>query len=103
MHLEALGQHFNNTSRVLATLWEMREEYWRSFQQCLQISIYTLGNAPIKSGDPMGTFPTWSPTNKKQQDSLGLSPTVSLHFLGIFYPFSQSMAVLLNLFLKLEI
>jgi hypothetical protein len=83
MHLEALGKHLNNTSRVLATLWEMREEYWRSFQQCLQISIYTLRNAPIKSGDPIGTFPTWSPTNKKQQDSLCVSAFFR-HFLSVF-------------------
>jgi hypothetical protein len=48
MCLTALGDYLSNTSRLLATLWEMLEEYWRAFQQCLQSSGYTLGNTKIK-------------------------------------------------------
>ncbi len=38
MCLKTLGDHFSSISKILATLWEMPEEYWRPFQQRIQNS-----------------------------------------------------------------
>jgi hypothetical protein len=57
MCLKALRHFLSSTKRVLATLWEMSKEYWRPFQQCLQSSRYTLGNAQIKVETRQVHFP----------------------------------------------
>jgi hypothetical protein len=57
MHLKALGDLFSKL-----TEWRIRFE-----------------KSPNKSKDPMGTFPTGSLANRKQEDPLGLLPRVSPH------------------------
>jgi hypothetical protein len=48
MSLKALGDLLSRTLRILATLWKMLKKDWRPFQQSLQSSGDTLGNAQTK-------------------------------------------------------
>ncbi len=86
-YLKSVGDSLGNTQRVLEAFSAMLTEQWIHFGKCLN-----------KSGDPMGAFPTRSPSNWKQGGPLSLLPTASPHISGGFCLFFWSKAVLLNLY-----
>ncbi len=67
-----IGDIFSNAYRVTDTLWEMLKNSW----------------------DPVSTFSTRTPANRKQ---VGLWPTMSPDISGIFCLFPRSKAALRNL------
>ncbi len=74
------GDNLSSFNRVLATLWEMPEEYWKLVRH--------FGKHPNKNEDMMSSFPTGSPVNRKQGDPLGLWPNVSPYQAFSVYLFS---------------
>jgi hypothetical protein len=90
-YLKGIGDSLGDAGRGLGTFFSNTCRVADTFAKC-----------PNKSGNPIGAFPIVSPANKKQGDSLRLSPTVVTTYFRHFLSLSSKHGVFIKLNQKSE-